>query len=133
MCFVEMFGDREAQPRAALLARSARVDAVEPLENAGQVVGRYSRPGVRDPDEYVVAGTLRRHLDAATGLCMPEGVVEEIGEDLPQRLRIGVDGGRIRGRIDGHAPIRRTFGERSPRLTRRCCNSHGVWLGLPSA
>src|SRR6266850_5678977 len=57
----EVLDDRQTESRASFLARAPRVNAVEALENARQVVGRYSRPGVRDPDEDVIAGALGLH------------------------------------------------------------------------
>src|SRR4051812_23894901 len=44
----EMFDDGEAEPRAAGVARTRLVDAIEPLEHARQIVFRDAGPFVRD-------------------------------------------------------------------------------------
>src|SRR2546421_12702896 len=58
----EVLDDGQAEPGAALLARAAGVGAVEALENAGQVLGRYPRPRVGHGDvDAPSLATVHRH------------------------------------------------------------------------
>src|SRR5207244_2716339 len=63
----DMLDDRQAEPRAAGLARAAAVGAVEPLGEARQVLACDARAGVGDGDlSRAVAEHVPRHVDAAS-------------------------------------------------------------------
>src|SRR6266851_10478843 len=58
VCLHEVLDDRQAEPRAAFLARPAGVDPIKPLKNAGQVIGGDAAAGVADLDDRVVSGSM---------------------------------------------------------------------------
>ena len=85
----EVLDDREPEARAAELARSRLVDAVEPLGDPRQV-------GRRDPDAGVdhvdLDPAVRRLLDphrhaAAFGRVL-DGVVDQVDEDLHEPIAV---------------------------------------------
>src|ERR1041384_2328698 len=71
--FDEVFHDRQTQARAALLARAAGIGAVEPLENARQVLGADPGAGVGHRNDHAAGGVLHRDGDATAGWCVAEG------------------------------------------------------------
>ncbi len=87
-------GDGKSQPRAAVVARSGRVAAVEALEDAFQVRGgnRRARVFYRDDDRRTLTG--RRDRDASPGIHVPDRVRHDIGKHLEQPVGIGLDRGQ---------------------------------------
>src|SRR6185312_14446749 len=102
--FHEMLHDRQAESCAAFLAGATGVDAVEPLENAGQLIGGNAGSRIGDPDQRVDPRALGSDTNAAARGRMPQRVVEQVREDLPQRFGVAVDRGRVRGGFECDAP-----------------------------
>ncbi len=98
-------GNRQAQPRAAGLARARPVGPVETVEDVGQVFRFDATPRVahRDRDHETAAGS--RDRDAAAGGRVCDGVVQQIAQHLPDAFGIHIHEGQA-GRqlaVQGHA------------------------------
>src|SRR5262247_4690117 len=79
--FDEVLHDGEAETGASLLAGAAGIDAVEPLEDAGEVLGGDSGAVVGDRDGYravVARGRLDRDRHATATRHVAQGVVVEV-------------------------------------------------------
>ena len=86
--FDEVFDDREAEAGATDVAGAAGVDAVEALEQALFVFAFDARSVVFDDEagDVVVAGGA--DADVSSGWCVFDRVVDQIDEDLIERLRV---------------------------------------------
>src|SRR5690606_5642927 len=76
--FDDQLGDCEAQPGAAALAIPARVDAVEALEDMGQVLGRDARSLVPDPEAGAAVRRAAAQFDATAVRCVAQRVVHQV-------------------------------------------------------
>src|SRR5712664_4453849 len=126
-----MLHDGETDPRAPFLARAAGVHAIEALEDAGQVIGADTGAGVADSHDSVMSYALREDTDATAGWRVPQRVVEQVGEDLTQRLGIAVHGPRVGFELD--VPAGRTLGKRTPGFAGGGVDRDPARLRLPSA
>src|SRR5207244_4647987 len=113
-----VFDYGQTEPRAAFLAGTPGVYAVEALEDAGQVIRRDARTGVADSYDSGTARSLRADADPATWGRVPQRVVEQVGEDLPQCFGIGIDGRRVGCALERDVAARGALGERTPRFSR---------------
>ena len=78
MRFDQVAHDREAEAGSAFFARTSCVDAIEPLEDAAEVLRRNAAPGVAHAERRAAA---RRSLGAhghAAARCMTHGVLDEV-------------------------------------------------------
>src|SRR3989442_15954860 len=91
MCLDQVLDDRQTEPRAAFLARATRVYAVEALEDAGQVIRRDAAAGVGDSHDRGASCALYGDMDPTASWRVPQRVVEQVGEDLPQSFGVAVD------------------------------------------
>src|SRR5882762_6236122 len=133
MCLDEMLNDRQPEPRAAFLTRATGVHTVEPLENAGEVLGGDAAARIAHPDDDVVPRALRGHADATTGRRMTHRVIKQIREDLLQRFGIAADSRAVRRSFELHAPVSCPLGEPPPRLARSGFHPDRARLRLPFA
>ena len=88
-----MLHDREAEPGAAHLPRAPRVDAVESLEQASEVLLLDAAAVVLDAQAHAWNGAFARlgaqgHRGALGAVL--HGVVDEVGEHLLERAAIGL-------------------------------------------
>ena len=81
--------NREAKAGAAHVARPAAVDAIEALEEARQVAWLDAGAGVGDLDAQGVPFQLCVQADLRARAAILDRVVEQVGEDLLERLAIG--------------------------------------------
>src|SRR5260370_20334558 len=135
----EVLHDGKAQSRAALLPRAARVNAIEPLENARQMVGGDAAAGVGDTDEDTATifpgeGALGNDANAALRLGVAQRVIKQVREDLPQRVRID---GRGRGgifhrRLEADLAVGGTGRKGIPGFPRRRLDISVLWLRPPT-
>ena len=88
----QVLDDREAQAGPAELAAPRLVDAVEPLEDAGQVVAGDADPGVGDLDARS-RRSMTRATDADRAVLgrVLDGVVDQVVDDLADGLLVGQD------------------------------------------
>src|SRR6266576_1035109 len=114
----QVLHDRQAEPGPAFLAGAAGVDAIESLENAREVLGRDARAGVADAQDSVSAHALCDDADFAASRRVSQRIVVQVGEDLPQRFGIAVEGRGIRGGFECDAPARGALGEWGPCFAR---------------
>src|SRR5439155_21888435 len=88
--------DGEPDARSAVAARARRVDAVEALEQEGQVLGRDPWTGIDDTYLAPAACDSRRDDDLAAGRREAHRVVEQIEHDLVHALAVGPDRRHLR-------------------------------------
>ncbi|GLY34462.1 hypothetical protein Amsp01_004860 [Amycolatopsis sp. NBRC 101858] len=83
--------DGEAESAAAGLAVAGLLGPPEPVEDVRQVTGGDAGAGVRDGDHHLVHSG--RHVDrhAAAGRRVPDCVGHQVGDDLAQAHRIGLE------------------------------------------
>jgi hypothetical protein len=93
----DVFHDREAQARSALIPASCLVDAIEALEDAIKLVGVDSRAFVDDLDLKLPVFAVGVYKDGLAVVAVFHRVVDEIHEALFQK------GGIHRGRELGGA------------------------------
>jgi len=89
-------GDVEAQPEPAVMAGGH--GALEPVEDARQVLGRDPDPVVADCQLKAGRVSLERDIDGLSGAEL-EGVREEVGDDLIESRAVGADDEKLR-RVD---------------------------------
>src|SRR3954468_1901974 len=94
--FDELLDDREPDPGAASASVARFLHPVEALEDVWQVVGGNGLAGVRHRHDDVVATTLGRDGDRASGLRVADGVLEQVRQDLGETVRVGAGGDRSR-------------------------------------
>src|SRR5688572_6405114 len=87
----EVLDDRQPQPRAAELARARLVDAIEALEHALLVLGRDADPGVLDLQARLRGVARHPQRDAPAAGRVLASVVEQVVEDLAQRLLVPLE------------------------------------------
>src|ERR671915_1780104 len=93
----ELAADVQAQPRAADAAEHLRVEAVELLEDARQLLGRDAEALVQHAETHHAVGRLRAELDPAAVGGVLDRVLDEVDEDLSHAILVG---------RDGHGPLR---------------------------
>jgi hypothetical protein len=81
--------DREPEPGATLGPRAAGIDPIEALEDPRQVHRGNAHPRVLDRDSHQVPDPHRAHHHAPIGLVVLDRIVDQVGEDLLERHRIG--------------------------------------------
>src|SRR5436309_7625981 len=133
MCLDQVFDYGQTEPRAAFLAGTSGVYAVEALENAGQVIRRDARAGVADSHDSGTARSLRADADPAARGRMPQRVVEQVGEDLPQCFGVCIDGRRVGRALERDIAARGAPGERTPRFSRDRLYIDASWFRLPGS
>src|SRR5690349_23753149 len=111
-----MLYDGETQPGPALLPRPSRVHAVETLEDAGQVIGGNTTACIGHADAGRIPDALGDDANAAAARRVPYRVVEQVGEDLSQRLGVAVHGCPISCGFELHVSIVGALHERPPCL-----------------
>ena len=94
--------DRQPQPRAAQLTAPGLIDPVKPFEDPFQVVGGKPFTGVgaddgsfgarRPPRTGGRAGEPTPHRDVAAFGGRPDGVADEVGDDLTDPFRVDIAG-----------------------------------------
>lgn len=84
----EVFDDGEAEAGAAEGAVASGVDAVETLEDAGEVFGGDADAGVAHDDDGGVAGAAEVEFDAAAGGGVGDGVVDEVVDDEAESFAV---------------------------------------------
>ncbi len=96
----QVFDDREPEAGPAFVAGAGLIRPVETLEDPGQVLAR--NPGSRVAHAQAHAGALWPPVkgDAPAARGITERVIEEVGEHLPHRVRIGLHQQRIGGDIE---------------------------------
>src|SRR5262249_16388578 len=85
----EVFDDTEAQPGAAHLARARPVHAVEAFENPWQVAGGDADAVVAHLDKGMPALRPDAHAHLAALGRVLDGVVEQVVEDVVDRILVG--------------------------------------------
>ena len=89
----------EADPEAAP-GTSARRLSIE-IEDPGQELGGDPDPGVADHQRGAALPASNGDEDTAAPVGELQGIAEEVREHLLEARRIGADGDRIRGDVDG--------------------------------
>lgn len=82
--FDQLFDDRQADPRAAGLARSRLVSTIESLEQTRQFVRVDRAASVGDRDLHAVGRTMRVDRNLASGGRISARIVDQVGQDLSQ-------------------------------------------------
>ena len=88
MEFDDLADDGEPQASAALVAGASFVEAYEPVENAGTVTGKNPLAIVVDDEFNAASLSGQRHR--CPGARMPDGIVDQIPNDLAEKSRISV-------------------------------------------
>src|SRR6185369_9221214 len=88
----ELVDDGEADAEARLVDRNPGVDR-EQVEDVRQLLGSDADAVVGDGDDDLVGAAPRLEQDVAARVRSPRGVVDQVGEDLGQPLRVAEDGG----------------------------------------
>src|SRR5437764_2077556 len=83
----EASADRQPQPGAGAAA-ILRLDAVELVEDAFEIIGRDARSFIDDLDQGDLAVAPSPDVDPASGGCVFGGVVEQIAQYLLEQDRI---------------------------------------------
>ena len=78
----DVLGDGEAQTGASGLAGASFIDAVETLEEAGQVLGGNAGTEIADEEFYGVRDGASAEHDASAGSTIFHGIVDQVGKDL---------------------------------------------------
>src|SRR5688572_4058804 len=92
-----MLDDREPQARAAARARAARIDPVEALRHARNLLLRYAYAGVDDLEHGTAFGRPPDDPHAARRRREAHGIVHEVVEDrvqlglLAEQRRVGLE------------------------------------------
>src|SRR5258705_6845472 len=135
MGFDEVLHNRESQSGTALLTRAARVNPVEALEDAWQVLGGDAAAGIGDPHEHLIARGRCEHADTPARWRVAQRVVEQVGENLAECFRIDAD--RAAGILDRGVEVDPllcgALDERTPRLACGGLDFYGLRLRTPAA
>lgn len=106
--FNECLADAQPDTGATSVAVPSRVDAVEPVEDMGQVLGcdAFARVGDRELDPTTLPAAAQ--CDAGAGWCVSQGVVEQVTQDLADPIevsqhrvvsvQVGVEADTLRGK-----------------------------------
>ena len=86
-----MLDDRQAQPGAPQLTAPRLVHAVEPLEDPRQLVARDADARVGHVHAHHVGRQRAGHADLSSQRRVLDRVVDQVVEDLPDRLLVGQD------------------------------------------
>ena len=95
MLVQDLLRDGQAEARAARLARTGLVHAVEAVEQARQVLFGDADAVVRDADEDVRAARADLQVDPAAVGRVFDGVRDDIRDDLLDASGIGPSQGRV--------------------------------------
>ena len=93
--FDEEFDEGEADAVAAGFAGAGFVDAVEAVEDAGEVIGGDADAVVLDGDGGGIVLLLGLDVDGAAIRGVFDGVFGQVVEDLPEELGRGEDAGQL--------------------------------------
>ena len=129
----EVFDDRQTEARAPLLPGSARIDTVEPLENAPQVVGRDPRTGIGYPDHGTRAGAVGTDANPASRRGVSQSVVEQVREDLTQRFGVSFNGRGVGRRLELNSLLGGPVGEGTPGIACRRVDAERLRFGGPAS
>jgi len=115
----DVLDDRKPQARAALIARAARVDAIETLKKPRLMFRRHTGPVVLYAQDRAVVFDLPDDVDAFAFRNIFDGVVHEVHEDLLDPSGIGTE--ILRSELCANLlALRRPFGFQLP----ECCLGH---------
>ena len=78
----QLAGNRQPNPVAAAAARTRLIDAIETLEDTGQLVGRNPDPRILNTGHQQRAVAADLHGDLPTGRRVLQRIAEEIDGDL---------------------------------------------------
>ena len=76
----DVLHDRQPEPRAAGLARTSPIDAIEPLEHPRQVPRRDAHAVVGDDQLHPAVAALQRHRDRPAGARVADRVVDQVAD-----------------------------------------------------
>lgn len=90
MAIEHMLGYCQAKSRAPLLAASCRINPVKPLGQTWNVLPGYPGTGITDDDsEHVGEARIAfRNRDFDVAAAMPDGIVDQVGKNLRQLIRV---------------------------------------------
>src|SRR5580704_18910259 len=88
----DVFGDGEAKASASRFAGAGLIDAVETLEQAGQVFGSDARTKVPHVKLDAAVQSASAQHDAIAGSRVFHGIFDEVREHLVNGFAIGVHG-----------------------------------------
>src|SRR5690242_2677434 len=96
---------RDRQTEASPAAGRAS-GPIEPIEDAGQVLGSYPRAFVLHHEDRVAGFRSHANADLAAARCMAQSVIDEDADELAQSRRIADDLGRHRVDHEPDAAVR---------------------------
>ena len=92
----EFLNDRQAEPRATARASARLVHAIETLEDMRQMIGGHAFTRIRHAqhDPPILHPSIKG--DDASFRRVPNGVADEVGQDLPQAITVHEGWGQTR-------------------------------------
>ena len=87
----DRLADSQAEPRPALAPRAAGVDAVEAVEDMGQVLRRDPFAAVSHPEMDLAIPRLATDGHTASRRSVRQRVVDEVDEELDEEVFVGDD------------------------------------------
>src|SRR4029079_3643918 len=88
----DVLGDGEPEAGASAIARASFVDAIEAFEETTEVLGGDARAKIANVELHSVIDIARAEFDPLALIGVLAGIVNEVGEDLENRVAIGGDG-----------------------------------------
>ena len=93
------FGDGQAEPGAAAVARPGCIEAKEAIEDALAVFGRDSRPLIQDGHDRLIPRRLDANVYLRGSRAVFDGVVDDVRDRLAKHETIGCHPDAVR-RVD---------------------------------